>query len=72
MPRPSKTRKDPSAKKTGKGSKLSCEAKTNVCSNELVVRYSVNGSGKEGESFPICGPCAVYLRKGGAKLEQVP
>lgn len=49
-----------------------CEAKTHICSGELVVTYSVNGSHKEHQLFSICGPCAVYLRRGGATLKQMP
>lgn len=48
-----------------------CEASTQICSNQLVVRYGVNGSEKEGQTFYICGPCAVYLKRGGSKLKSV-
>lgn len=48
--------------------KPKCEAHTNFCSGELLSRYGVNGSEKEGKRFIICGPCAVILRRGGNKL----
>lgn len=51
--------------------KKKCEAATIICSKELIATYGVNGSEKEETTFQICGPCAVYLRKGGAKLKQV-
>jgi hypothetical protein len=38
-----------------------CEAQTPLCSDQLVLRYSVNGSEKEGKTFLICGPCKVWL-----------
>lgn len=49
-----------------KPSKLKCEAATFICSGELVRPYAVNKSDK---TFNICGPCAVYLRRGGNKLK---
>lgn len=51
--------------------KNKCQAKTNFCSGELVIRYGVNGSEKEGKSFLICGPCMVILKRGGTKFKQV-
>lgn len=48
-----------------------CEARTCICSGKLLAKYSVNGSGKEGKTFTLCGPCAVYLRRGGHKVKVV-
>ena len=48
-----------------------CEAGTPICSGEMIVTYGVNGSEKKGQSFKLCGPCAVFLRKGGNKIVQV-
>ena len=51
-----------------------CEAGTHICSGELVATYGVNGSEKakpKPQLFDICGPCAVYIRRGGSKLKQV-
>ncbi len=48
-----------------------CEAGTPLCSGSLIVSYGVNGSDKKNETFRLCGACAVYLKKGGAKLRQV-
>lgn len=48
-----------------------CEAKTEFCSGQLVARYGVNGSEKEKETFLICGPCAVILKRNGSRLKQV-
>lgn len=48
-----------------------CTASTPLCSGELVKKYSVNGSKAEGKTFAICGPCAVYIKRGGSKLEEV-
>lgn len=50
--------------------KKKCQAETPICSNELVRTYGVNGSEKNGETFDICGPCAVMLRK-QARLKEV-
>jgi hypothetical protein len=49
----------------------SCEAKTPLCSNELVREYSVNGSAAEGKTFHLCGACRVYLRRGGSEITEV-
>jgi len=43
--------------------KETCEAGTVICSGQLIKRYGVNGSEKEGKTFLICGPCAVYLKR---------
>lgn len=48
-----------------------CEAGTELCSGELVRRYGVNGSEKQGETFRLCGPCAVYIKRGGSRLKEV-
>lgn len=40
-----------------------CQAGTIICSGELIQSYAVNGSDKDGKTFRICGPCAVYLRR---------
>lgn len=53
-----------------KQKKLKCEANSFICSNELVARYSVNGSHKEGKTFLLCGPCKVYLGR-TAKIKAV-
>jgi hypothetical protein len=47
-----------------------CEAKTQICSEEMVREYSVNGSAAEGKTFHLCGACVVYLRRGGAKIKE--
>ena len=44
-----------------KAKKLKCEGGTPLCSSQLIRRYSVNGSEKEGQTFQLCGPCKVYL-----------
>lgn len=44
-----------------KAKREKCEAKTPICSGSMVRRYSVNGSEKAGYTFPLCGPCKVYL-----------
>lgn len=56
--------------KTKRKKKKKCEAGTPICSNELVRTYGVNNSEKEGETFDLCGPCAVMLKK-VAKLKPV-
>ena len=48
-----------------------CEAQTEFCSGELITKYGVNDSEREGKTFDICGACAVMLRRGGSKLKQV-
>ena len=48
-----------------------CEAETVMCSGELMAEYGVNESEKKGETFALCGVCAVLIRKGGSKLKQV-
>lgn len=50
--------------------KRKCEADTPLCSGELVRKYGVNGSEKTGETFSLCGPCAVYIKRGGSKLKE--
>lgn len=52
--------------------KPTCEAQTQLCSGELIQRYGVNGSARKGETFAICGACAVYLKRGGNKLTAAP
>lgn len=52
-----------------KTKKQKCEAQTNFCSGELIKRYGVNGSEKEGKTFRICGACMVILKRGGAKFK---
>lgn len=53
----------------------SCEAKTQICSGQLVRRYGVNGSekapGKERRTFLICGACKAYLGRTGARFREV-
>ncbi len=51
--------------------KNTCEAKTQLCSGQMVTTYGVNGSEKEGQTFKICGACMVYLKRGGSKFKQV-
>lgn len=51
--------------------KKTCQLHSPICSGQMMVTYGVNGSEKEGQVFAICGPCAVYLRRGGSKLKQV-
>jgi hypothetical protein len=55
--------------KTKAKQKPKCEARTGICSGELLARYGVNRSEKEGKTFLICGPCRVYLKQGGHKLK---
>lgn len=47
--------------KTAKGKAVACEGKTALCSGELLARYGVNDSQKEGQTFVLCGACVVYL-----------
>lgn len=49
--------------------KPKCESQGPLCSGELIRRYSVNGSEAEGQTFVLCGPCAVYLKR-TAKLKE--
>jgi len=51
--------------------KKECQAGTGICSNELIRTYSVNNSQRAGETFDICGPCTIYLKRGGSKLKEV-
>lgn len=51
--------------------KKKCEAGMPICSGQLVRTYGVNGSEKEGKTFNLCGPCMVYLKRGGAKMKAV-
>lgn len=50
--------------------KKKCSAQTFICSGELLAQYGVNGSEKEGKTFTICGPCMVYLKRGGSKFKR--
>jgi hypothetical protein len=52
-----------------KSKKPVCQARLPICSNELVARYSVNASGKEGTHFYLCGPCTVYLKRNGHEIK---
>jgi hypothetical protein len=55
--------------KSNKKQKKKCEANTPFCSGELLARYGVNGSEREGKDFVLCGPCRVFLKRGGHKLK---
>ena len=54
-----------------KQTKPQCESQGPICSGELVRRYSVNGSEKEGKTFLLCGPCRVYIAR-TAKVREAP
>lgn len=53
--------------------KIECEARTQLCSNEMLATYGVNGSekAKPPQTFCICGACMVYLKRGGTKLKHL-
>lgn len=54
-----------------KKQKCKCEANTEFCSGEVMAKYGVNGSEKEGKTFWICGACMVILKRNGSKFKQV-
>lgn len=58
-------------KKHKAATKQKCEANTEFCSGEILVRYGVNGSEKEGKTFVICGACMVILKRRGAKFKRM-
>lgn len=58
-------------RKKKKKKKDLCQAQTQFCSGELIARYGVNGSEKDGKTFRICGACMVILKRQGAKFKQV-
>lgn len=47
-----------------------CSGATQICSGQAVRSYSVNGSARKGETFPLCLACAAYLRSNGSKVAQ--